>query len=301
MMMTEPEDFQKEFSVHGQEFAIVDASVLDTCQSPLAKKAIRVPLKHADVILNVVAQYDDTILRNLTIQPAQSDVDPKEIKTKAHKSNKEVGKGLEPGEKDDSTDHLVGEKREAGNLPSTKRGKDQSSTHKSLRKHYSHAERNKMRGDMEYPGRTRQPQNRGGGTASAPSRRQKSRQGKRLHKGKQKHQSLVDLVLNLMKTGKPATAEDLQNVTEKEVLLESLNILLAMTMSGWEIKGDLITNGNHVLRESDWEVEDGFIKGCERLSFDFDWIYDARRTLDKMIVEEREKNTENLLESFDGR
>jgi len=300
--MTEPEDFTKEFSVHSQEFALVDASVLDTCQSPLAKKAIRVPLKHADVILSVTAEYDDTILRNLTIKPAQSDVDPKEIKTKAHKPNKEIGKGLEPGEEDDTTQHLVGEKREAGNIPTTKRGKDQSSTHKSLRKHSSWAERNKMRGNMEYPGRTRQPHNRGGGTANAPSKRQKSRQGKRLHKGKkQRSSSLADLVLNLMKTGKAVTPEDLQKVEDKDILLESLNMLLAMTMNGWEVKGNIITNGNHVLRESDWDVEEGFIVGCENLSFDFDWIYDTRRTLDKVIVEEREKNVAMLLESVDGR
>jgi len=67
----EPEDFEEEFTAPTNKFAIVDASVLEGVDNDLIDDAIFVPQKHPGAIFSVVANYDDTILRNLTIAPAE--------------------------------------------------------------------------------------------------------------------------------------------------------------------------------------------------------------------------------------
>jgi hypothetical protein len=74
----EPEDFEEEFSAPTNKFAIVDASVIEGLDNELIENAIFVPVKHPGVVLSVAASYDDAILRNVTISPAevqQGDVD----------------------------------------------------------------------------------------------------------------------------------------------------------------------------------------------------------------------------------
>ena len=67
----EPEDFEEEFTAPTNKIAIVDASVIEGLDNDLAAKAIIVPIKYPGAVFEVVATYDDTILRNLTISPAE--------------------------------------------------------------------------------------------------------------------------------------------------------------------------------------------------------------------------------------
>jgi hypothetical protein len=69
----EPEDFEEEFVTPSNKFAIVDASVLEGIDNDneLVDQAIIVPTKHRGAVFNVVANYDDTILRNLTVEPSE--------------------------------------------------------------------------------------------------------------------------------------------------------------------------------------------------------------------------------------
>jgi len=72
----EAEDFEEEFSAPSRKFAIVDASVVESiADNELAQKAIIVPIKHPGAVFDVSAEYDDTILRNLTIKPSEIDQD----------------------------------------------------------------------------------------------------------------------------------------------------------------------------------------------------------------------------------
>jgi hypothetical protein len=67
----EAEDFEEEFTAPSNKFAIVDASVLDSLDNELAEQAITVPVKYKGAVFQVIANYDDTILRNLTITPSE--------------------------------------------------------------------------------------------------------------------------------------------------------------------------------------------------------------------------------------
>jgi len=67
----EPEDFEEDFTAPSNKFAIVDASVIEGLDNELAEQAIIVPVKYPGAIFEVIAAYDDTILRNLTISPSE--------------------------------------------------------------------------------------------------------------------------------------------------------------------------------------------------------------------------------------
>jgi len=301
----EAENFDKEFTVHSGAFVIVDAAVLDHIEHPLAKKAIHVPVKHADAVFRVVGEYDDTILRSLSVEPAYEESDPEKVAQSSHRPHtKEVGKGLEPGEKDKSDDHIASEGNRAHGVHPATSNKGESSPNKNLRQRTSRKENTKMssrRGGKDYtrtlkPGSMigrRQPQKR-------PSRR---RRASRRHKGAHQPESARSTVINFIVEGMGNYVEQeiLNQFEHKAMLSEALGMLLAMTMNGWEIKGDLITNGTHVLFAEDWNVEEGFLSDSEELSFDFDWIYDTKRALDNVILEEKQNNINILLETLDAR
>jgi hypothetical protein len=67
----EPEDFEEEFVAPTNKMALVDASVLEGLDNELSEQAIIIPVKHPGAVFTVMAEYDDTILRHLTITPAE--------------------------------------------------------------------------------------------------------------------------------------------------------------------------------------------------------------------------------------
>lgn len=69
----EPEDFEEEFTAPSNKFAIVDASVIEGLDNELVEQAIIVPVKYHGAVFEVVGNYDDTILRTLTVNPAEVD------------------------------------------------------------------------------------------------------------------------------------------------------------------------------------------------------------------------------------
>jgi hypothetical protein len=67
----EPEDFEEEFTAPSNKFAIVDASVIEGLDNELVEQAIIIPVKYHGAVFEVVANYDDTILRSLTVSPSE--------------------------------------------------------------------------------------------------------------------------------------------------------------------------------------------------------------------------------------
>ena len=67
----EPEDFEEEFTAPSNKFAIVDASVIEGLDNELVEQAVIVPVKYHGAVFEIVANYDDTILRTLTVNPSE--------------------------------------------------------------------------------------------------------------------------------------------------------------------------------------------------------------------------------------
>lgn len=302
MPANEPENFQKEFSVHSKKFAIVDASVLDDMDGPLVDQAIIVPTKYDDTIFSITAEYDDTILRRLVIEPAVDESDPDKLKRRSEVSNpKEIGKGLEPGEDDDSRDHIVDEEKNTGNRKKERlggvsgglHGNEASGLHVKVRNSRSDKKEGGERKRRRRGARKVQPLNGIG-------RRRKGMKRSVVRKDEEEdnRETLPDFIVRMM--GKEVSKEQLKTIENKELLSESLAMLMSMTMGGWETKHGKITNGKYVLSEQHWNVrDDGFLADADDLSFDFDWIYDTKRNVDMLIQEERQNNLQTLLEAVD--
>jgi len=91
----EPENFEEEFIAPTDKFAIVDASVLEGLENELADQAIIVPVKHRGTVFNVAAEYDDTILRSLRIEPAEIEQGDTEV-VKTTEGTTLEGRGVAP-------------------------------------------------------------------------------------------------------------------------------------------------------------------------------------------------------------
>jgi len=91
----EPENFEEEFTAPTGKIAIVDASVIEGLENELADQAIIAPVKYRGSVFNVTAEYDDTILRSLRIEPAEVEQDGIDT-VKTTDSTTVEGRGIAP-------------------------------------------------------------------------------------------------------------------------------------------------------------------------------------------------------------
>jgi len=129
----EPEDFEEELVAPSNKFAIVDASVLESItDNELADQAIIVPIKYPKAVFEVIAEYDDTILRNLTITPSETEENGVNV---VRTSEFAVQEGVAPLSHD-------------------------SSIERKIRKHTSIKQKHHMKHAKDVPGRLKHPSKR---------------------------------------------------------------------------------------------------------------------------------------------
>ena len=134
----EAEDFEEELVAPSNKVAIVDASVIEGIDDELAQQAIIVPTKYPNAIFEVTANYDDTILRNLSIVPSQVDEGGiRVVKTTDYAvTDKDIQEGIAPLSHD-------------------------SSPERRIRKHMSLKQKHHMINAKDVPGRLKDPIKKG--------------------------------------------------------------------------------------------------------------------------------------------
>lgn len=266
----EPEDAVKEFSSASGAFAIVDAALLDTLKdNPLAQSAVVFQTK-GNVAFEVKGEYDDAVLRTLTMTPKESET--------------EAGRIEEPGHEMDNVSPEVVSPDMAGPAavsvamsPVVPEGASplshDSSPERAIRKHTSPRARRHMQGSDRY-------------RKNSPVKRVMSRL-----KRASRHQEQPDVeeAFNFILKfgGKQVTEQDLKGIKNQNLLADSLGMLMAMTMNGWETIEEGVTNGEYEIIDERFTANDaGHLMLNEKaVPLDFNWLYDVRTMLQKSITE----------------
>lgn len=262
-----PENQDKEFSVETGAFAIVDASVLQGIDNPLAKAAVIVPTKFGDAVFNVKTEYDDTILRNLTITPKQSEADPKAIEASGHADHAEKGTPAEVTPPEVAKDQGVPIASEGNAAPLSHDDTVQRAIRATPRS------RQHMKGSDLY--------RKGSPAKKAQARvRRVSR-----HQPKPEVEDAFQFIMS--NKDKQLTEEQLRTVKDPLLLAEVLDLMLAMTFNNWSpVEAGGVTNGEYVVEDTQFSAENGILShGGKPLDLPFNWIYDTRSKLKKIALE----------------
>lgn len=266
--MGEPEDAVKEFSSASGAFAIVDAAVLDLIKdNPLAQNAVVFQTK-GDVAFTIDAEYDDTVLRSLTMAPKESNTEAGRIEEPGHEAHETSPEVVPP---DMASPAAVG----VAPPPVVPEGaaplSHDSSPERAIRKHTSPRSRRHMQGSDRY--RKNSPAKRVMARLKRPSR----------------HQPDVEEAFNFIVKygGKKVTEQDLSGIQNQHLLAESLGMLMAMTMNGWETIEEGVTNGEYDIIDDRFTASDaGYLMlNNKNVPLDFNWLYDVRTMLQKSITE----------------
>jgi hypothetical protein len=117
----EAEDFEEHFAAPTDKIAIVDASVVESIHdNELVEQAIIIPTKLHDAEFVISAQYDDTVLRSLTMEPAEVDDAEGEIdeSISVMSHDNKVERKLRSAETIKGKQHMAGKKdKVAGRTP----------------------------------------------------------------------------------------------------------------------------------------------------------------------------------------
>jgi hypothetical protein len=241
-------------------FAIVDAALLDAVEHPLKNTAIIIPVKASDVTFVVSAQFDDSVLNGLTIEPKITEGGGMEDGAIAATQDEDVV--VPPG----GEAHAPDEKEE----PKTK-GKVDESLPGGTKSHDSSLER-RLRMTP-----TQRKHMRGDDSVHVPSPEKRSLP-KRDNKGKNGYTEDIAAFLR-ENLGSVLTEDKVKQVADRKKLADTLHVMLAMTAGGWERQdGHLVHPLGVTISESKWQAKDGYLfdKNGKRPDWDFDWAYAAR-------------------------
>ena len=259
-------DFTQDITTESGAFAIVDASILNSTDSPLANKAVVVPTKH-DGIFTISGKYSDGIITSLTITPKKDQHGDVVDKVESVGSGGvpkpgqvvKVQEGLIPAHSSAKASHddRIGRRmREAG-------GSKPMRDHMAGKKRHKpdpirHASPKMERGTMEK--HTEKKRLKGAGMV-----------------GEMKE--IYDFVNNTVKNN-DVTVEDIEKVKNKELLGRTINKMYSMCLSGWVLEEGILKNTETGIEAnaSAWSVKDGLLVDASgnNPGVDFDWAYKAR-------------------------
>lgn len=269
--MGEPEDAVKEFTTESGAFAIVDAAILNTMKdSPIAQNAVVFQTK-SNVAFEIKAEYDDTVLRSLSMAPKESDTEAGRIVPPGHEDHGPDGSSPEVVPPDMASPVAPS----LAQSPVVPEGASplshDSSPERAIRKHTSPRSRRHMKGSDRY--RKNSPVKRVMSRLKRPSR----------------HQPDVEEAFNfiLKYGGKKVTEQDINNLKNQQLLAESLGMLMAMTMNDWETLEEGVTNGEYEIVDDRFTADAAgyLLLNNKAVPLDFNWLYDVRTMLQKSITE----------------
>lgn len=267
----EPEDTAKEFSTESGSFAIVDAALLKGMEdNPLAQKAVVFSTK-GDVAFEITAEYDDAVLRTLSMSPKESDTEAGRIEEPGHESHGPEGSSPEVVPPDMASPAAPAVSMSPVMPEGAAPLSHDSSPERAIRKHTSPRARRHMHGSDRY-------------RKNSPAKRVMSRL-----KRPSRHQPDVEEAFDFISKfgGKQVTENDVKNIQNKNLLADSLGLLMAMTMNGWQTVGESVTNGTYEVIDDRFTTDKGgyLLVNNKPLPLNFEWLYEARMVLQKNITE----------------
>lgn len=270
--MGEPEDAVKEFTTESGAFAIVDAAILSTMKdSPIAQNAVVFQTK-SNVAFEIKAEYDDTVLRTLSMAPKEDESEAGAIKAPGHESHGQDGSSPEVVPPEVA---MPGAPQAAQAPQTVPEGiaplSHDSSPERAIRKHTTPRSRRHMDGSDRY-------------RKNSPVKRVMARL-----KRTSRHQPDVEEAFSFIAkyNGKPVTERDVKDIQNPQLLGEALGVLMAMAMGGWEALEEGVTNGSLEIIDKRFTTNDSgsLLLNNKELKLDFNWIYEARTMLQKNITE----------------
>lgn len=269
--MGEPEDAVKEFTTESGAFAIVDAAILNTMKdSPIAQNAVVFQTK-SNVAFEIRAEYDDTVLRTLSMAPKEDESEAGTIEVPGHESHGPDGSTPEVVPPDMASPVAPG----VSQTPVVPEGASplshDSSPERAIRKHMTPRSRRHMNGSDRY--RKNSPAKKVLARLKRPSR----------------HQPDVEEAFNFITKygGKKVTENDIKDIKNKALLIDSIGLLMAMSMNGWQSIGESVTNGTYEVVDDRFTADKAgyLLLNNKILPLNFNWLYDVRITLQKNITE----------------
>lgn len=263
----EPENQEKEFSAETGAFAIVDASVLKEIDNPLAKKAVIIPTKFDKAVFSVKTEYDDTILRSLTITPKQSETEPEAVAEPGHDDHTQKGTPAEVTPPEVAKDQGAPVASEGNAAPLS----HDDTVQRSLRKHQTPRSRQHMKGSNLY--RKSSPVKKVLAKVKRDSR----------HQPKPEVEDAFQFILN--NSGKQLTEEQFKTVKDPALLVEVMDLMLAMAFNNWDnVKGGT-TNGDYLIEDERFSADGGMLLyNDKKVNLAFDWLYDTRQRMKKAAL-----------------
>jgi hypothetical protein len=263
----QPENQDKDFSAQTGSFAIVDASVLQDVDNPLAKQAIIVPTKFDKAVFTVKTEYDDTILRSLTITPKQSETEPEKVEEPGHEDHTEKGTPAEVVPPEVAKDQGVPVPSEGNAAPLS----HDDTVQRALRKHQTPRSRQHMKGSDLY--------RRGSPVKKVLARVKRDSR----HQPKPEVEDAFQFILK--NSGKSLTEEQLKAVKDPALLVEVMDFMLAMMFNNWNVVEEGTTNGDYLIEDERFSADDGgvLLYNSKKFNLAFDWIYETRYKLKRVI------------------
>lgn len=263
----EPENQEKDFCTKSGAFAIVDASILKDLDNPLAKEAVIIPIKHKDAVFTVKAEYDDTILRSLTMGPKPSETEPEALAQPGHEDHKDGDTPQEVTPPEVAKDQGVPVPSEGNASPLS----HDDSVQRALRKHQTPRSRRHMKGSDLY--------RRGDPTKKAMAR--VKRVGRQ--EAKPEVEDAFQFLIN--NSGKQLSEDQLRSVKDQALLSEVLDLMLAMTFNNWNTEKSGVTNGDYLLEDDRFKAVEGTLLFNDKpINLEFDWLYGVRQQMKALTL-----------------
>jgi hypothetical protein len=266
----EPEDAVKVFSTASGSFAIVDAALLKGMEdNPLVQKAIVFPTK-GEVAFEVKADYDDAVLRNLSMAPKEDPSDAGRIVPPEHESHDNEGSAEVV-----SPDMASPVAPSVAQQPVVPEGASplshDSSPERAIRKHTTPRSRRHMDGSDRY--RKNSPVKKVMARLKRPSR----------------HQPDVEEAFNFITKygGKKVTEDVIKGIKNQALLADSIGLLMAMSMNGWQTLEEGVSNGAYEIADNRFEADKAgnLLFNEKPMPLNFNWLYEVRIMLQKSITE----------------
>lgn len=267
----EPENAAKQFSTASGSFAIVDAALLKGMEdNPLVQKAVVFPTK-GEVAFEVTAEYDDAVLRSLSMSPKEDPSEAGRIVPPDHESHGEDGTSAEVVPPDMASPVAPSVAQQPVVPEGASPLSHDSSPERAIRKHTTPRSRRHMDGSDRY--RKNSPVKKVMARLKRPSR----------------HQPDVEEAFNFITKygGKKVTEDTIKGIKNQALLAESIGLLMAMAMNGWTTLEEGVTNGVYEVVDNRLEADKAgyLLFNKKAMPFDFNWLYDVRTMLQKSITE----------------
>ena len=104
-----------------------------------------------------------------------------------------------------------------------------------------------------------------------------------------RHQPDVEEAFNFITTygGKKVTEDVIKGIKNQALLADSIGLLMAMSMNGWQTLEEGVSNGAYEIADNRFEADKAgnLLFNEKPMPLNFNWLYEVRTMLQKSITE----------------